>query len=95
MVVFDFLTGELKYQRANLKNRVETIPIQQDFVDNKRLTLKNTPYADNGFVLFVDSVPQRIGIDYEIDGKDIVWEGLGLDGFIDSSDTVTVIYNYF
>lgn len=95
MVVFDFLTGELKYQKNSLKNKIESVAVNEDILSQKKLILQKKPIMGNGFILFVDSVPQRIGIDYEVNNNEIIWEGLALDGFIETGDDLTIVYNYF
>jgi hypothetical protein len=95
VVVFDFLTGELKYQKNSLKNKIESVAVNEDILSQKKLILQKKPIMGNGFILFVDSVPQRIGIDYEVNNNEIIWEGLALDGFIETGDDLTIVYNYF
>lgn len=95
MVVFDFLTGEIKYQKNSLKNKIESITINETILSEKRLNLEKKPVMGNGFVLFLDTVPQRLGIDYEVENNRIIWEGLALDGFVEAGDSLTIIYNYF
>ena len=61
---------------------------------NKKLTISPTP-ADTDEVAFflLGGSAQKPGVDYEIiNGDELSWSGLGLDGFLGENDMVLILY---
>lgn len=72
----------------------ELIEINQNQIDNKSITLTSLPLNPTASKFtFINGTVQLYGIDYVIDGQNIDWQGLGLDGFIEVGDLVLIEYN--
>jgi hypothetical protein len=61
---------------------------------NKNITLINTP-SDPSFVTVTikNGISQVNGVDFNISGNILNWNGLGLDGFLEEGDTLIVEYS--
>lgn len=71
----------------------ENIVISQNDIDNKMVTLANTPVVPSSVTLmFLDGIHQINGIDYSVSGDELSWDSLGLDGFIELGDTIVIQY---
>jgi len=73
---------------------VETITINQDNIDQKKITLQNqsTNFNKTRFT-FINGTTQLLNIDYEFtDSFTISWNNLGLDNFIEVGDVILIEY---
>jgi hypothetical protein len=72
---------------------VETIPLSMGDIENKFVTLIQTPLVPSAVVVNLEGgISQINGIDYTIDGNKISWNELGLDGFLDDTDVLIIQY---
>lgn len=64
----------------------------QDII-NKYVSLPSAPAYPACVSLLPDGGPhQRYGIDFKVVGSILSWDGLGLDNFLESGETITVTY---
>lgn len=79
-----FLVGE---------SSVEHIDLTQEDINNKYVTLNQTPLVPDAVILNIDGgIPQINGIDFRIQGNKISWSDLGLDGFLEETDVLIIQY---
>lgn len=73
---------------------VETFVLDATDLSNKFITLLNEPLFPNSVTLVPDGgIPQRNGIDFEVIGDQISWNGKGLDGnFLELNDILIIQY---
>ena len=72
---------------------VDTIDLTQGDINNKFVTLSQTPLVPDAVILNIDGgIPQIKGIDFIIQGNKISWNGLGLDGFLEETDVLIIQY---
>lgn len=63
-------------------------------IANKSVTLAATPANPASTVLHVQGAPhQEYGIDFTVSGTTLSWNGLGLDGLLESGDKLRVVYD--
>ncbi len=71
----------------------ETIELNQQDIDNKFVTLAQTPLVSSAVSLTIDGgIPQINKIDFKVDGNKISWSELGLDGFLEETDVLIIQY---
>lgn len=78
---------------AGAGGETERVQITEQHLEDGFLTLQKIPLEPDD----VDLVPQGgirqiNGIDYIVEGNKIRWEGLGLDGFLETSDVLIIEY---
>ena len=79
-------------KRAYQKKQIE-IAITQQMVDNKKVILPSTSPDNSSVTLtFYAGIQQNNGTDFEVIGNELKWDGLGLDGFIESGDLIIIQY---
>lgn len=73
---------------------VETFVLSAADLSNKFITLLNEPLFPNSVTLVPEGgIPQRNGIDFEVIGNQISWNGKGLDGnFLELNDVLIIQY---
>lgn len=72
----------------------EVITITADMVADKFLMLQDTPSSTSSVQIFPQGGPMQIqGIDYSVIDNLIVWNFLGLDGFLEEGDKLIIYYN--
>lgn len=73
---------------------VETFILTSSDLSNKYITLLNEPLFPSSVTLVPDGgIPQRNGIDFEIIGDQVSWDGKGLDGnFLEVNDVLIIQY---
>lgn len=78
---------------ANSGYGFEEIPIIQQNLIDKYVILAQTPLIPSAVIVdMVGGIRQVNGVDYQIIGNKLTWEGLGLEGFIDDTDVLLVQY---
>lgn len=72
---------------------VETFTLTQTQIDNKQITLANSP-LDAGSVKLIPQggIEQLNGIDFAVQNNVLRWDGLGLDNFLETGDIIAVTY---
>lgn len=72
---------------------IQRIELTQEDINNKYVTLPSTPLSSSSVLLIPEGgIPQVYGVDFEIVGNRLRWDGLGLDNFLDISDVLLVQY---
>lgn len=86
--------GSIEYEAIG-KIASELFTLSAVDIAAKKLTLTLTP--DLSYTVSVlprEGCPQFLGTDFQVNGKEIIWEGLGLDGLLIAGDVVQVDYFY-
>ena len=74
-------------------NVVQRIPLTEEDIDNAFVMLSITPQFPQAVRLSCEGgIEQVNGVDFEIIGSKLSWQGLGLDNFLDSTDVLVVQY---
>lgn len=77
------------------KPYTDTIVLTPTNITTKRVTLTNAPLlAYNTTIQPRGGCTQFKGEDFIVDGADISWSGLGLDGLLEAGDIINVDYYY-
>lgn len=73
---------------------VETFVLSGTDLSNKFITLLSEPLFPNSVTLVpYGGIPQRNGIDFEVIGDQVSWDGKGLDGnFLEVNDILIIQY---
>jgi hypothetical protein len=72
---------------------VEKITLTQSNLDDKKVVLSSTPlYPEAVTLVPVGGIPQENGIDFEVVGNEISWNGLGLDNFLELNEKLIIQY---
>lgn len=73
---------------------LQIIEISSQNVIDKKITLSNSSINPSKTEFsFINGTTQLLGIDYEFASpNEISWDGLGLDGFIESGDVILIEY---
>ena len=84
----------VKLQTLTNKNFVsEVFSLNNLNITQSKITLSQIPSDPEGLSFLPDGgIPQRYGIDFTIVGNDIIWSGMGLDGFLEENDVIRVSY---
>ena len=78
---------------ANFNFSSEVFTLTSTNISQKKITLSQIPLDPEGLSFLPDGgIPQRYGIDFTIVGNDIIWSGMGLDGFLEENDVIRVSY---
>lgn len=89
----DFDTEWLSQDALIQTWKSETVTLTEAHVLEKKFALSFTPKAREAVRFVPDGGPeQRLGIDYEVTGNEILWNGLTLDGFLEIGETIRVVY---
>lgn len=71
----------------------QVVPITAPILAAKQVTLTSAPLNPANVALYpYHGVPQRNGVDFTVASTTLSWNGLGLDGFLDTSDTIEITY---
>lgn len=89
----DILQGGFPLGSIGGSTFVESFTLTQQDIDNKKVTLSTEPFFPNTVTLtIVGGISQVNGIDFEVIGSDISWDGLGLDNFLEINDILIIHY---
>jgi hypothetical protein len=89
----DFDTEWLSQDELSQKWKSEAITITEAHVSEKKFALSFTPKAREAVRFVPDGGPeQRLGVDYDVLGNEILWNGLTLDGFLEVGEVIRVTY---
>lgn len=70
---------------------VEFVTLTQEDIDDKQVTLSNTPLSPSTVMVTPEGgIPQINGVDYIITGNILSWDSLGLDGFLEVNEVLIV-----
>lgn len=87
----EFVTGD-----TGNSTKVQTITLDQTAVDNKQVTLSETPLTANEVAVTIQGIgDQFYGDDYTVSGATLSWTGLGMDSLsLEANDKLRVVYEY-
>jgi hypothetical protein len=72
---------------------VDVIELTQNDINNKFVTLSQTPLVSDAVMVTVDGgIPQINGVDYRVELNKVSWDDMGLDGFLDETDVLIIQY---
>jgi hypothetical protein len=72
-------------------SNVETFILDSQDITNKKVILSSEPFYPSSVQLTVAGGIQQInGIDFEVVGTELRWDGLGLDNFLEVNDTLII-----
>ena len=96
---FNVETGTIEFYNNTCKssggadNFVEYRTITNLEATNKQLTLANTPSDVTKVELdIISGTTQEFGVDYNVIGNDLIWNGLGLDVTLLENDKLRITY---
>lgn len=74
--------------------RVEKFTLNAGDITAKSITLARTPVSASKTILIViGGAEQDYGVDYTVSGAILDWDGLALDGILESGDKIIVLYS--
>lgn len=72
----------------------DNITLTTQSVADKKVTLMNLPAFPDSVILNLEGgTLQRYGIDYVVNGQELTWNGLSLDGFLETGDKLIIYYD--
>lgn len=72
---------------------VDKILLDQQSIDDKKVSLSSSPSVQGAVTLIpVGGIPQVNGIDFEVIGNELSWDGLGLDNFLEIGEQLIIQY---
>lgn len=71
--------------------KIEIVQITPAIIVAKQITLPFSP-ANSAILLLNNFAKQRLGIDYDLSGNVISWDGKGLDGFLEPGESFYIYY---
>lgn len=78
---------------ANFNFSSEVFVLNNTNIIQGKLTLSQEPLDPQALSFLPDGgIPQRYGVDFTIVGNDIIWSGMGLDGFLEVNDIIRISY---
>ena len=85
------------YQKINnlkfYKNNIETVILTFQQISDKKITLSKLPaFPDALSFIPTGGIAQKYGEDYTVVNNDIDWSGMGLDGFLEEGEEITISY---
>lgn len=73
--------------------QVEQHVIDADILAQKGVVLEKTPYRPSRTLLFIDGAGATfLGVDFNVIGNVISWNGMRLDGLLELNDRIQIIY---
>ena len=73
----------------------EVFVLSSKDIANKLINLHHTPTHEGGIRLLVkEAPPQMLGYDFALSGSSITWNGLGLDGMLETGEIIAIAYMY-
>lgn len=84
--------GGFLVSNSNSASLPEIIQLSQQHIAQKYVTLSETPLISSAVLLSIAGIPQIINIDYRVDGNKILWNEMGLDGFLEETDVLIIQY---
>lgn len=87
--IVDFNTN----QGAGSSGTTEQFTLSAQNILDKQITLSGTPTSTQAVrLVIVGGIQQLPVVDFEIQGQNLTWAGLGLDGFLEQNDILIVSY---
>lgn len=72
---------------------VDNVILSQQNIDEKKVSLSSAPAVPGAVTLLpVGGIPQVNGIDFEVVGNELSWDGLGLDNFLELGEQIIIQY---
>lgn len=76
----------------SVTSHTEYIKLTNFHIENKRVQLPEIPLNNNIILTPSGGIPQIMGVDFILNSNLIIWEGLGLDGFLEVDDYLIIQY---
>jgi len=71
----------------------DVIQLTQQDILNKSVQLSKAPtFPSNVTLLPVGGIPQLNGVDFQVSGNVVSWNGLGLDNFLEEEEVLIIQY---
>lgn len=72
---------------------VDKVTLSQQNLDEKKVSLSSPPAVPGAVTLLpIGGIPQVNGIDFEVVGNELSWNGLGLDNFLELGEQLIIQY---
>lgn len=72
---------------------IDNVTLSQQNIDEKKVSLSNVPAVPSAVTLLpIGGIPQVNGIDFEVVGNELSWNGLGLDNFLELGEQLIIQY---
>lgn len=72
---------------------VDNVTLSQQNLDEKKVSLSSVPAVPGAVTLLpIGGIPQVNGIDFEVVGNELSWNGLGLDNFLELGEQLIIQY---
>jgi hypothetical protein len=72
---------------------VDNVTLTQENLDDKKVLLTSSPAVPGAVTLLpIGGIPQVNGIDFEVVGNELSWDGLGLDNFLELGEQLIIQY---
>lgn len=72
--------------------RIEYITLTQTHIDEKKVNLREVPNKNLIAVDILGGISQFPDTDFVVSHQELSWNALGLDGLLESGDTMRIIY---
>lgn len=94
-----FFVNDVESRVSELEDRPrrysETITLTLQNVSQRKVDLTNAPISGYDVVILPrGGCAQFLGEDFTVDGAEVSWQGLGLDGLLEAGDIINVDYYY-
>lgn len=78
---------------SGASGNIQKFTLTQQNIDNKKVTLSTEPFYPSSVTMtIVGGISQVNGIDFEVIGSDVSWDGLGLDNFLEVNEQIIIQY---
>lgn len=95
----NFFVEDVDARLSELEDRprryTEFVTVTAQDITDKKVTLTNAPVSGYDMVILPrGGCAQYLGEDFSVDGAEVSWQGLGLDGLLEAGDILYVDYYY-
>ena len=82
-------------ETSQLHSDVEIITLDNTIINNKYLTLSQTPKDPTDVLVFVEGGPKgEYNVDYTVSSNTISWSGLAWESLLEVNDKLSIVYTY-
>jgi hypothetical protein len=91
---FNPQTGGVAWAAPTIVPVVERVTLTQSHLQAKGFFLKNAPlYPDTVMLIPDGGIIQVKGVDFDLQGRFLSWNELGLDNFLEENEVLTILYS--
>jgi|688.fasta_scaffold00313_15 hypothetical protein len=83
--------GNFKSKKSYKFNILDVKLTAQQIAEQK-VTLPVAPDFPDTTILSTSGIMQNYGEDYQVVGNDLIWSGMGLDGFLEEDELIRIFY---